>query len=101
MRKIKDIQTDLKAMRAKHRAEMQRLQDELAATRAVNAKAKKAKAEPRSARDTTKESARRAVDAARERMKDSHPDHGGTSEAFQASYAQWKKAEARYHEACK
>jgi hypothetical protein len=99
MRKIKDIQAEKKKLHAAYRAAAKLLDEEMAQVRAENAKAKSAKAEDRKPQDTTKESARRAADAAKERMKADHPDHGGTSEAFRASYKQWKQAEARYQAA--
>lgn len=42
---------------------------------------------------SAKAQAAAAAKAAKARMAASHPDHGGTCEAFRAAYAAWKRAE--------
>lgn len=104
MTRIQTIQAEMKKLREEYMRARAKLEDKLATARAdrkaAPPKDKKAKAKPeRKSQDTTAEAARRAADAAKERMKNDHPDHGGTSEAFRQSYAQWKAAEARYRAA--
>jgi septal ring factor EnvC (AmiA/AmiB activator) len=108
MRKIKDIQADKKKLREAYLANIRKLDTELAEVRAANANAKKAKGGAQSRpgdkakashkpQDSTKESARRAADVAKERMKAAHPDTGGPGGAsFCQAYSAWKTAEARY-----